>query len=54
MRRVRERGGEAVYAVIGSDLASGHHTPQFDIDETDIGWGIELIASTLLRLGNAA
>lgn len=54
MRRVQERGGEAVYAVIGSDLASGHHTPQFDIDEADIGWGIELIATTLLRLGNAA
>ena len=52
MRRVQKRGGKAAYAVIGSDLASGHHTPRFDIDESDIGWGIELLARTLLRLGS--
>ncbi|HUA78634.1 MAG TPA: M20/M25/M40 family metallo-hydrolase, partial [Acetobacteraceae bacterium] len=51
MRRVQERGGQAAYAVIGSDLASGHHTPRFDIDEDDIPWGIEFLARTLLRLG---
>jgi aminobenzoyl-glutamate utilization protein A len=51
MRRVQERGGKAAYAVIGSDLASGHHTPRFDIDEADIPWGIEFLVRTLLRLG---
>jgi aminobenzoyl-glutamate utilization protein A len=53
MRRVQQRGGKAAYAVIGSDLASGHHTPRFDIDEADIPWGVELLARTLLRLGEA-
>jgi aminobenzoyl-glutamate utilization protein A len=53
MRRVQERGGKAAYTVIGSDLASGHHTPRFDIDEADIPWGIEFLARTLLRLGSA-
>lgn len=53
MRRVQERGGKAAYAVIGSDLASGHHTPRFDIDEQDMSWGIELVTRTLLRLGGA-
>jgi len=53
MRRVQKRGGKAAYAVIGSDLASGHHTPRFDIDESDLSWGIELLTRTLLHLGRA-
>jgi aminobenzoyl-glutamate utilization protein A len=36
MRRVQERGGQALYAVVGSDISSGHHTPTFDIDEADM------------------
>ncbi len=51
MRRVQERGGQAIYAVIGSDLPSGHHTPRFDIDETDIPWAIEALAKSVLALG---
>lgn len=53
MRRVQERGGKAAYTVIGSDLASGHHTPRFDIDEADIPWGIEFLARTLMHLCEA-
>ena len=48
MRRVQEKGGRAVYAVVGSDLASGHHTPDFDVDETDMPWAIEALARTAL------
>lgn len=51
MRRVQEHGGKAVYAVIGSDLASGHHTPLFDIDESDMTWGIDFLVRSLMRLG---
>ncbi len=51
MRRVQARGGKAAYAIIGSDLASGHHTPRFDIDEGDIPWGIEFVARALLHFG---
>ncbi|MGH7082452.1 MAG: amidohydrolase, partial [Acetobacteraceae bacterium] len=53
MREVQKHGGNAAYAVIGSDLASGHHTPRFDFEESDLSWGIELITRTLLRLGRA-
>ncbi|MGH7067615.1 MAG: amidohydrolase [Acetobacteraceae bacterium] len=53
MRQVQKHGGKAAYAVIGSNLASGHHTPRFDIEESDISWGLELITRTLLRLGYA-
>jgi len=48
MRRVQEKGGRAVYAVVGSDLASGHHTPDFDIEESDMPWAIEALARTIL------
>ncbi|HUZ62858.1 MAG TPA: amidohydrolase [Acetobacteraceae bacterium] len=51
MRRVQERGGQAIYAVIGSDLPSGHHTPGFDIDENDIPWAIEALTKGILALG---
>ncbi len=50
MRRVQERGGQAIYAVIGSDLPSGHHTPQFDIDERDMPWAIEALSRSILAL----
>ena len=51
MRQVQERGGRAIYAVIGSDLASGHHTPRFDVDEATFGPAIEALARTVLDLG---
>lgn len=51
MRRVQQRGGQAIYAVVGSDIPSGHHTPEFDIDETDFPWAIEALATGILALG---
>jgi aminobenzoyl-glutamate utilization protein A len=51
MRRVQERGGQAIYAVVGSDIPSGHHTPEFDIDENDFPWAIEALATGILALG---
>jgi aminobenzoyl-glutamate utilization protein A len=52
MRRVQERGGQAIYAVVGSDIPSGHHTPEFDIDETDFPWAIEALTTGIAALGN--
>ncbi|HET9148811.1 MAG TPA: M20/M25/M40 family metallo-hydrolase, partial [Acetobacteraceae bacterium] len=52
MRRVQERGGEAIYAVLGSDIPSGHHTPEFDINERDIPWAIEALARGIMALSN--
>jgi aminobenzoyl-glutamate utilization protein A len=51
MRRVQERGGQAIYAVVGSDIPSGHHTPEFDIDEKDFPWAIEALATGIAALG---
>jgi aminobenzoyl-glutamate utilization protein A len=51
MRRVQERGGQAIYAVVGSDIPSGHHTPEFDIDESDFPWAIEALATGIAALG---
>ena len=51
MRRVQERGGQAIYAVLGSDIPSGHHTPNFDVNEADLPWAIETLSRTLLKLG---
>jgi aminobenzoyl-glutamate utilization protein A len=51
MRRVQERGGQAIYAVVGSNIPSGHHTPEFDIDEKDFPWAIEALARGILALG---
>lgn len=50
MHRVQERGGDAVYCAIGSDLPSGHHTPRFDIQEADLGPAIEALAKSLTSL----
>jgi aminobenzoyl-glutamate utilization protein A len=51
MRRVQELGGQAIYAVVGSDIPSGHHTPEFDIDEKDFPWAIEALATGIAALG---
>lgn len=50
MRRVQERGGQAIYCAIGSDLPSGHHTPTFDIQERDLPPAIHALALSLMRL----
>lgn len=49
MRRVQERGGRAVYAKVGTNLAGGNHTPSFDFDEMSLAIGVELIARSVLR-----
>lgn len=46
MNRVKERGGQAGYFIVGSDLAAGHHHPDFDFAEADIG----IAAAVLLNL----
>lgn len=51
MSRVQERGGLATYIAIGSDLASGHHTRTFDIDENALATGAEALSLALMRLG---
>jgi len=45
MRRVQERGGLAVFIIVGAALASGHHTPRFDFDEAALPLGVKLLGS---------
>jgi aminobenzoyl-glutamate utilization protein A len=48
---MRQRGGQAIYAVVGSDIPSGHHTAEFDIDEKDFPRAIEALATGIAALG---
>ena len=49
-RRVQEKGGKADYFVLGSDRAGGHHTAEFDIDESSLDTGLKIYAEMLKRL----
>ena len=51
MKRVQERGGQAIYACVGSHTTSGHHTPHFDVVESDIAPAAQALATALLSLG---
>lgn len=53
MRRVQERGGQAIYACVGSNTTSGHHTPRFDIEESDIVPAVQALAASILAVGEA-
>lgn len=52
VRRVQERGGEAVYLILGSTLAAGHHAVNFDFNEADIATGVRLMTRLLEKVGN--
>jgi aminobenzoyl-glutamate utilization protein A len=43
MRRVQQRGGLAAYVIVGSALASGHHTPTFDFDEASLPIALKVL-----------
>jgi aminobenzoyl-glutamate utilization protein A len=50
MKRVQQNGGMACYAVIGSHLSSGHHTPHFDFDEAALPIAVKLLSLLGLEL----
>jgi aminobenzoyl-glutamate utilization protein A len=50
LNRVAERGGKGIYVLIGSDLAAGHHSPEFDIDERSLVNGTAILGSLALYL----
>jgi aminobenzoyl-glutamate utilization protein A len=53
MHRVNENGGNAAYAVVGTDHPGGHHTPTFDIDERSLELAVDVLADAVLRLGGS-
>ncbi|MFB6251006.1 MAG: amidohydrolase [Halobellus sp.] len=51
MRRVQEHGGKAAYVGVGTDHPGGHHTETFDVDESSIGVGIDVLERAIVALG---
>lgn len=47
MQRVQARGGQAVYVMLGSDIAAGHHNEYFDFDEAGLSLGVALLSSVI-------
>lgn len=47
MRQVAEDGGDATLVIVGTDHPSGHHTSRFDVDETSIGIGIDVLTRSV-------
>ena len=50
MEAVQLGGGQAAYALLGADLAGGHHTPHFDFDESVLWPGALWLAAVCGRL----
>ena len=48
LRAVSGRGGQGGYFVLGSDLASAHHTPGFDFDEAVLWAGVGFLGALAL------
>ena len=50
MERVQQKGGQAAFVMIGTELAAGHHDGFFDIDEEALVLGIALLAGVAVEL----
>ena len=50
MERVQKNGGQAAYAMIGTELAAGHHDSYFDFNEEALTPGTALVAGVLADL----
>lgn len=48
MNAVSENGGESTYLVVGTDYPSGHHTSRFDIDESSLEIGVDILSRAIL------
>lgn len=54
MQRVGERGGQACYFILGSDMPADHHCNNFDIDESVLPAGAEILARVLSAVTGGA
>lgn len=50
MKEVQSHGGQACYFMLGSRLASGHHSSRFDFDEAVLEPSAQLLAAAAVRL----
>jgi aminobenzoyl-glutamate utilization protein A len=52
MERVKNKGGQATYMIVGTTLAAGHHNEKFDYDEEVLPAGVDVlfrVASSLAK-----
>jgi len=52
MERVQQRGGQAVYTLIGTELTAGHHDYRFDFNEDALELATIFLTSTAAELLN--
>ncbi|BCV25961.1 amidohydrolase [Gelria sp. Kuro-4] len=52
MARVQERGGQATYIILGTEIAAGHHNSRFDINEEVLPLGVKLLGEAAYQLSN--
>lgn len=53
MERVQQRGGQAIYTLIGTELAAGHHDSRFDFNEDALEYAVIFLAGTATELLNS-
>ncbi|GAB6880620.1 M20 family metallo-hydrolase [Halorubrum gandharaense] len=51
MDRVQSDGGLATYLIVGTDHPTSHHTATFDVDETSLAIGVDVLTNAVLRVG---
>lgn len=49
-RRVQEKGGKAIYFILGADRTAGHHEAEFDFDENQLLTGVNIYTTLIERL----
>lgn len=52
VQRVQQLGGEATYALLGTELAAGHHHYYFDINEDVIPLGVRFFSEAARNITN--
>ncbi|WP_435156324.1 amidohydrolase [Haladaptatus sp. DFWS20] len=53
MERVQENGGSATYLIVGTDHPTSHHTSTFDVDETSLPIGVEVLTKSALSVSES-
>ncbi|ADO49519.1 amidohydrolase [[Enterobacter] lignolyticus] len=50
VKRVQERGGKAIYFVLGATISAGHHEANFDFDEASLLPGVQVFTGCISAL----
>lgn len=49
-RQIQDKGGKAIYFIIGADRTAGHHQAEFDFDEKQLETGVNIYTELVKRL----